>query len=101
MLHYAILPIILAVIGGLGGLVNTLVYSEIVSALNSRRSPDDPIPFAMTDLTRKNLEWSYWKVLAEFRRDFPDSRLYLWSSVSLGWMLLLAVIAVGSVFLSR
>jgi hypothetical protein len=39
--------VILAILGGVGGLVNTLLDSEIVAALNTRRSPDDAIPFAI------------------------------------------------------
>jgi hypothetical protein len=92
--------VILAVCGGLGGLVNTLVYSDIVSALNSKRTPGDSIPFALTDLTRKNWEWSYWKVLREFHREFPDSKLNHWSIVSVGWMFLLFAIALGIAFTS-
>jgi hypothetical protein len=59
MLYHAILAPIFAVIGGL---VRIFVYSGIVSALNSRRLPGDAIPFAMTDLMLRNLEWSYGKM---------------------------------------
>jgi hypothetical protein len=89
MLYHAILPLISAVIAGLGGLVHTLVYSDIVSALNSGRPPDAANPFAMTDFTLRDLEWSYGKVWAEFHREFPESKLYFSGFVGMGGMLLL------------
>jgi hypothetical protein len=94
--------VIWAILGGLGGLVNTLLYSDIVAALNTRRPPDDPIPFGITswdDFRKTRIgAWSYWKVLREFRREFPDSKLDYWSIVSAAGMFLLFAIAAGFLF---
>jgi hypothetical protein len=89
--------IVMALLGGVGGLVNTLLYSEIVAALNTRRPPDDAIPFGVMswDDFKKMHGWWYWKVLTQFHREFPASKLYYWSIVSVGWMLALFVIAIG------
>jgi hypothetical protein len=96
--------VILAVCGGLGGFVNTLLYSDLVAALNSKRPADDQIPFAIIswdDFKKTRIgRWSYWKVLREFHRKFPDSKLYQWSIASAGWMFLLFAIALGIVVTS-
>jgi hypothetical protein len=94
--------VIWAILGGLGGLVNTLLYADVVAALNTKRSPDDPIPFAVMswdDFKKTRIgAWSYWKVLREFRREFPDSKLYYWSIVSAAWMFLLFATAARFLF---
>ena len=94
--------VIWVILGGLGGLVNTLLFSDVIAALNTNRSPDDPIPFGLTswdDFKKTRIGgWSYWKVLREFRREFPNNKLCYWSMGSAGWMFLLFAIAVGFLF---
>jgi len=94
--------LILAVLGGLGGFVNTLLYSDIVAALNTKRPLDDQVPFGIfswDDLKKTGIQgWHYWKVLSEFHREFPRSKLYRWSIVSLVWMFALFLIAIGVLF---
>jgi hypothetical protein len=89
--------VVLAILGGVGGLLNTLLYSDIVAALNARRPPDDAIPFTIMswDEFKKKGRWHYWQVLMQFHREFPDSKLYYWSIVCAAWMFLLFVIAIG------
>ena len=88
-----LLPFILAAIGGLGGFVDTVVYSDMVAALNALRAPNDQIPFAITDwdALKSPLDGgrlTYWHVLRQFRREFPHSRLNAWNVASLAWMLI-------------
>jgi hypothetical protein len=90
-----IVPFILAAIGGIGGLVGTLIWSEMLDVVNRHRSPNDQIPFAL-------VSWSdfinYWPIrrrpiLREFRRLEPESRLHRWYVASLIWMFFFAAIA--------
>jgi hypothetical protein len=94
--------VILAFLTGIGGLVHTLLYSDIVEALNARRPPDDQIPFGIfswDDFKKTHIQgWFYWKALTEFHREFPRSKLYRWSIVSLAWMFVLFLISIGVLF---
>ncbi len=98
-------PLILAVLGGLAGFVDTLRYSDIVAALNTKRPLDDQIPFGISswdDLKKTGIQGCYyWKVLREFHREFPGSKMCYWSLASIAWMFLLSAIAAGSLFLVR
>lgn len=83
-----LIPFVFALIGGLGGLVSTLVWSHMVRALNARRNAGDQIPFSL--VTWDDF-WKHWPIrrlplLKEFRRDFPDSRLYFLYIAGIVWM---------------
>lgn len=80
-------PFVAAFIGGWGGLASALSWMSIADALNRSRTPEDQIPTltgSWTDLKRHwELAGSYglfyrWKLLKEFHRDNPNSRLYFW-----------------------
>ena len=93
----------LAIMGGFGGLAGTLAWSDIVAALNSRRSLDDQVRFGFT--SREDFAWlsnnyphPYWRLLKEFRQQNPGSRLYRWFVISLAWMFFF-VIAAGATIL--
>lgn len=90
-----VIPFLIAAIGGLGGLVGTLVWSDMLRAVNRQRPPDNQIPFGL-------VTWSdfarYWPlrrrpVIQEFRRLHPGSRLHYWYVASLIWMYVLVAIA--------
>ena len=102
MPYRVLIPIGLCFIGGWGGLVGTIVWWQIVDALNCKRAASDQIPIAFA--SRKDFAWllenypyPFWKILKEFRRQYPESRLYLWYIISVVWMF--SFIGVGGVVL--
>jgi hypothetical protein len=86
-----IVPFVIAFIGGIGGLVNTLVWSDILTMVNRSRPVDDQIPIAVTSRSdvqsaMKNFPFRRRKILDQFHREFPQSRLNYWYWASVGWM---------------
>ncbi len=83
-----LIPLGLAFVGGWGGLVNTLVWWQILEAPNTRRRPEDcfQIGFHSWPGPGKRHPWFAWPLIREFRAQFPDSRLYFWYIVSIGWL---------------
>lgn len=90
-----IAPFILVGIAGVGGLVGTLIWSEMLDVVNRHRSPNDQIPFAL-------VSWrdfiKYWPIrrrpiVREFRRLQPESHLYRWYIASYIWMFFFGAIA--------
>jgi hypothetical protein len=99
-----ILAVVIAFFGGLGGLVSTLVWSDILSALNRSRPADNQIPFAITSLNEfrwllKNFPFHRRRFLKDFRRECPQSRLYYWYLASFGWMVLSFVACAAIIFI--
>jgi hypothetical protein len=98
-----LVPFVIAFIGGLGGLVNTVVWRDILTIVNRARPVDEQIPFAFTSLS--DVEWAMrnfpfypWKVLNQFHREFPQSRLYYWYWGSVAWMGLCFVALIVTLF---
>lgn len=77
-------------IGGFGGLANALAYMSMIDSLNTQRSPNEQIPLAIVSWSDRRLYrargLSYWRILGEFREQFPHDRRYHWHLVSLVWM---------------
>jgi hypothetical protein len=99
-----ILAAVIAFSGGMGGLVSTLVWSDILSALNRFRPEEDQIPFAITSLSDvrwllRNFPFHRWRFLEHFHREFPQSRLYYWYLASFGWMALCFVACAAIIFI--
>ena len=98
-----IVPFVIAFIGGMGALVNTLVWSDILTTVNRSRPVDDQIPFAVTSLSDvrwaiKNIPFHRRKILQQFHREFPQSRLYYWYWASVGWIGLCAVAVIVTLY---
>jgi hypothetical protein len=99
-----ILATVIAFFGGMGGLASTLVWSDILSALNRSRPADDQIPFAITTRSDvrwllKNFQFDRWRFLKDFHHEFPQSRLYYWYLASFGWMALCFVTCAALIFI--
>jgi len=89
------IPLLIAAIGGLGGLVATLVYSDMLRAVNRQRPPDNQVPFGLITWGDFVQHWPLRRrrVAKEFRRIRPESHLYRWYVASLIWMYVLIAIA--------
>jgi hypothetical protein len=100
MPKHEVILFVLAGIGGIAGPVGALIWSPIVDVLNSKRAASDQIPFGFA--SRKGFAWllenypyPFRKMLKEFRRQYPESRLHLWYIIRVVWMFsFLAVAAV-------
>lgn len=101
----AYILIAFAVAAAIGGLTTAIMNSAMIGALNRRRPVDDQISAVIGG--SKDLRWylknapsPYWRILKEFHQQFPESRLYLWSILTLAIMLVMFVIAGVSMFLT-
>jgi hypothetical protein len=86
--RHEIVPFVLAGIGGIGGLVGTLIWSQILDVVNRHRSPNDQIPFGLVTWSDLSKYWPIWRrpILRQFRLLQPESHLYRWYVASLIWM---------------
>jgi hypothetical protein len=94
------IPLLLAFVGGLGGLVNALIWSDMLRALNGRRSAENQIPFSLVTWDDFEKHWPIRRrpFLKEFRQQFPESRLYFWYVASVVWMVSFLVAAAALSF---
>ena len=98
-----IIPFVIAFIGGMGGLVNALVWSDILSIVNQSRPVDDQIRFAITSLSdlQSRIKFSpfyVWRIVKDFHQRFPQNRLYYWCWGSAGWMVFCFVAFIMIIF---
>jgi|ERR1700719_2842151 hypothetical protein len=76
------------VVSGICGLVQTLLYHEMIEAINTHRPASDQIPAVTSSWSdvRKSFHYGFWFVRKEFRRLFPSHRAYFWHTVTIAIM---------------
>jgi hypothetical protein len=101
----AYILITFAVTAAIGGVATAIMNSVMVNALNLGRPADDQIPAVIG--SSRDLRWylrnapsPYWRVLMQFHLQFPESRLYFWSILTLTIMLIMFVAAGLSMLLT-
>jgi len=77
-----------AAVCGICGLVQTLLYHQMIDAINSQRTANDQIPGIVLSWPdfRKSFDCGFWFVRKEFRMLFPNSRTYFWHTVTIAVM---------------
>jgi hypothetical protein len=92
---------ILVALVGVSGLIQWLLYLDMVDAINTKLPEDDQIPLMVvtwSELT-KSFGRGVWYVPREFRRLFPDRRIYLWHTAAIIFMYVCGLTAVAVVIL--
>ncbi len=105
-----IIGMVLGFIGGFGGLTSGLSWMSIVDLLNTVRPPEKQIPVAITSWAEFQRHFDLapeygfpfgHKLLAEFRRQFPDNQLHRWYIGGLVWMFSFGLVGAVMLFTAR
>lgn len=94
MTWQAYILVIFVITSASGGLASAIMNSLMIDALNRGRPTEDQIPAVIA--SSKDIRWylrnapsPYWRVLRLFHQQFPESRLYFWSLLTLVLMLVM------------